>query len=69
MNRNVIVVIVLVILVLLTAVQAIQLSSLKSSIASGKVSVGSAPLQGAGSTASSSTPSSIDSLPSQVGGC
>ena len=64
MNRNVIIVIVLVVLVMLTAVQAIQLSSLKTSIITGKVSVGSAPAQ-----SSSSLPSSIDNLPSMVGGC
>ena len=64
MNRNVIIVIVLVVLVLLTAVQAIQLSSLKTSISTGKVSVGSAPAQGSGSV-----PSNLNDLPSMVGGC
>ena len=65
MNRNVIIVIVLVVLVLLTAVQAIQLSSLKSSISTGKVSVGNAPAQSSGA----SVPSNIQDLPSMVGGC
>ena len=65
MNRNVIIVIVLVVLVLLTAVQAIQLSSLKASIATGKVSVGNAPAQGSGGN----LPSNIQDLPSMVGGC
>ncbi len=64
MNRNVIIVVVLVVLVLLTAVQAIQLSSLKTGISTGKVSVGSAPSQSGGSTASN-----IQDLPSMVGGC
>jgi len=64
MNRNVIIVVVLVVLVLLTAVQAIQLSSLKTSIATGKVNVGSAP---AGS--GNSLPSNLNDLPSMVGGC
>ena len=64
MNRNVIIVVVLVVLVLLTAVQAIQLSSLKTSISTGKVSVGSAPTQSSGSV-----PSNIQDLPSMVGGC
>ena len=64
MNRNVIIVIVLVILVLLTAVQAIQLNSLKSSISTGKVNVGSAQSQSSGSV-----PSNIQDLPSMVGGC
>ncbi len=65
MNRNVIIVIVLVVLVLLTAVQAIQLSSLKTSISTGKISVGSAPAQSSGA----SVPSNIQDLPSMVGGC
>ena len=67
MNRNVIIVIVLVVLVLLTAVQAVQLNGLKTSISTGKVSVGSAPAQSSGSGAS--VPSSIQDLPSMVGGC
>ena len=66
MNRNVIIVIVLVVLVLLTAVQAIQLSSLKTSISAGKVSVGSAPIQSSGG---GSVPSNLQDLPSMVGGC
>ena len=66
MNRNVIIVIVLVVLVLLTAVQAIQLNGLKTSISTGKVSVGSAPVQSSGGV---SVPSSIQDLPSMVGGC
>ena len=65
MNRNVIIVIVLVVLVLLTAVQAIQLSSLKTSISTGKVAVGSAPSSSGGA----SVPSNIQNLPSMVGGC
>ena len=64
MNRNVIIVIVLVVLVLLTAVQAIQLSSLKTSIATGKVNVGSAPAQSSGNL-----PSNLNDLPSMVCGC
>ena len=64
MNRNVIIVIVLVVLVLLTAVQAIQLNSLKTSISTGKVSIGSAP-----SSSSAGVPSNIQDLPSMVGGC
>jgi len=65
MNRNVIIVVVLVVLVLLTAVQAIQLNSLKSSISTGKVNVGNSPTQSSGA----SVPSSIQDLPSMVGGC
>lgn len=66
MNRNTIIVIVLVVLVLFTAVQAIQLNSLKAQLKEGKVSVGSAPAA-AGSGAG--VPSSIENLPSMVGGC
>ena len=65
MNRNVVIVIVLVVLVLLTAVQAIQLSGLKTSISTGKVSVGSVPAQSSGGN----LPSNINDLPSMVGGC
>ena len=67
MNRNVIIVIVLAVLLLLTAVQAIQLNSLKTSISTGKVSVGSAPAQGSGG--GGGVPSNIQDLPSMVGGC
>ena len=66
MNRNVIIVIVLAVLLLLTAVQAIQLNSLKTSISTGKVSVGSAPAQGFGG--GGGVPSNIQDLPSMVGG-
>ena len=65
MNRNVVIVIVLVVLVLLTAVQAFQLSSLKTSISTGKVSVGNAPAQSSGN----SLPSNLNDLPSTIGGC
>ena len=68
MNRNVIIVIVLAVLLLLTAVQAIQLNSLKTSISTGKVSVGSAPAQGSGG-GGGVVPSNIQDLPSMVGGC
>jgi len=67
MNRNVIIVIVLVVLVLLTAVQAIQLSSLKSQIKTGSVSLGSGSAPSSGSGAS--VPSNIQNLPAMVGGC
>jgi len=66
MNRNVIIVIVLVVLVLLTAVQAVQLSSLKKGISQGKVNIGTAP---SASSDGASVPSSIQNLPSMVGGC
>ena len=67
MNRNVIIIVVLVVLVLLTAVQAIQLSSLKTSISAGKVSVGNAP--SGSNTKNSGAASSVQDLPSMVGGC
>jgi hypothetical protein len=68
MNRNVIIVIVLVVLVMLTAVQAIQLSSLKTSISTGKVSV-AANKPAASSAGAPALPSSLDDLPNMVGGC
>jgi len=67
MNKNMLIVIVLVVLVLLTAVQAVQLSSLKSQIKAGKISVGTS--QGATSGSSASVPSNLNDLPSMVGGC
>lgn len=66
MNRNTIIVVVLVVLVLLTAVQAIQLTSLKSGISTGSVNVASAPSSSGGGVAPSS---SLNDLPSMVGGC
>lgn len=66
MNRNVVIVIVLVVLVLLTAVQAIQLSSLKTSISSGKVNVAAGTPAG---KSGNSVASNINELPSMVGGC
>lgn len=68
MNKNVIIVIVLVVLVLLTAVQAIQLSSLKTSLSSGKVKAGSQPVS-SGHQSTVAVPSNIQDLPSMVGGC
>jgi len=65
MNRNVLIVIVLVVLVLLTAVQALQLNGLKKQISTGQVAVGA----GQPSPVSSGVPSSIQDLPSMVGGC
>lgn len=67
MNKNMIIVIVLAILVLITAVQAVQLNSLKNSISSGKVSLNNAP-SGVGAGGDSSA-SSLNELPSMVGGC
>lgn len=68
MNRNVIIVVVLVVLVLLTAVQAIQLSSLKTSIGTGNVNVASAPVSSSGGGGAVPS-SSLNDLPSMVGGC
>ena len=67
MNKNMLIVVVLVVLVLLTAVQAVQLSSLKTQIKTGKVSMGASP--SAASSGAVSTPSSLNDLPSMVGGC
>lgn len=65
MNRNVIVLIILAVLVLLTAAQAVQLNSLKTQISEGKISAGAAAGAGSGGGA----PSSLNDLPSMVGGC
>ena len=65
MNRNMVVLIILAVLVLLTAVQAVQLNSLKTQISEGKISAGNAPSAASGGAA----PSSLNDLPSMVGGC
>ena len=64
MNRNILIVLVLVILVVLTVVQTIQLASLKSQVSSGKVAVASG-----GGASGGNVPSSVNELPSMVGGC
>ena len=72
MNKNTVIVIVLVVLVLVTVVQAVQLVSLKSKISQGGLSVGSSTQKtqvAAGGSGSPNVPSSIQNLPTMVGGC
>lgn len=71
MKQTTIVAIILAVLLLVSVVQAFQLTSLKSKIVDGKVSLGatksSTPLATGSSTGS--LPSSIKDLPQMVGGC
>ncbi len=72
MNKNLIIVLVLAVLVVVSAVQTVQLASLKSNIGSGGVSLGSSNVPQTNSvkgSSSSSGGSSLDDLPSMVGGC
>lgn len=72
MNKNTVIVIVLVVLVLVTLVQAVQLVGLKSKLASGQLKVGGAAqntVSQSGQQGSPNVPSSIQNLPTMVGGC
>ena len=65
MNKNVIIAIVLGILLLLTVVQAFQVNTIKDKLSGGvSLSTGAAPSGGG-----LSVPSSLDNLPTMVGGC
>ena len=66
MNKNVIFAIILAILILISAVQAVQLTTLKS-----KIDAGSVKIAGTKTTVQSSTggASSVNDLPTMVGGC
>ena len=69
MNKNILIAVILVVLVAVSVIQTVQLTSLKSKISDSGVS-----LKGSSSTVltkntQSSTPSSLDNLPSMVGGC
>ena len=78
MKSATIVAIVLGVLVVLSMVQAVQLNSLKSKVANGELSIGastttqaksaSAPTSG-GHSGGGALPSSIQNLPTMVGGC
>lgn len=71
MNQNVVIAIVLGALVLIAAIEAYQLTSLKTKVMSGGVQVasaGAAP-QVAGGGGTPALPSSLQNLPSMVGGC
>ena len=73
MNKNTVIVIVLLVLVFVTVVQTFKLFQLKNQIASGGLKVGSSTQGGASQTGQGAgnvqVPSSIQNLPSMVGGC
>ncbi|PIN77273.1 hypothetical protein COV16_06945 [Candidatus Woesearchaeota archaeon CG10_big_fil_rev_8_21_14_0_10_34_8] len=71
LDKNTILVIALVVLFLFAGVQAIQLSVIKNQIAEGGFTTGGSSLGTSVSSGSStaSGSSSLDSLPSMVGGC
>jgi len=71
MKQTTIIAIILGVLVLVSAVQAVQLSSLKSTIQEGGISISSvkAPLSASSGSTGASMPSSIQDLPQMVGGC
>ena len=68
MNKNLLIMIVLAVLVLVSAVQAVQLNDLRTKIASGEIKTTGAATS-TGSSGAASVPSSIQNLPSMVGGC
>ena len=67
MNKNVVIAIVLGALVLIAGVQAFQLFTLKTKLASGQISTGTATQSGGGG--SPQLPSNLKELPNMVGGC
>ena len=76
MKQTTIMAIALVVLLLITAVQALQLRGLKVALDEGKMTIGGSsgkvtPTASSGGSGSSagSLPSSIQNLPSMVGGC
>ncbi len=76
MKQTTIMAIALVVLLLITAVQALQLRGLKVALDEGKMTIGGArgkvtPTASSGGSGGSagSLPSSIQNLPSMVGGC
>lgn len=74
MKSTTIVTVVMVVLVVLSIVQAVQLNNLKSEIANEDLSIGSStsttPLSSGGSGSEpAALPTSIQNLPTMVGGC
>lgn len=72
MNQNVVIAIVLGALVLIAAVEAYQLMGIKDKISSGGVQVataGAPAAQATGGGGAPALPSSLQNLPSMVGGC
>jgi len=69
MNKNMVIAIVLGALVLIAGIQAFQLFSLKTTLASGGGSSVAATQSSGGSGGSPKLPSSLENLPTMVGGC
>ena len=69
MNKNMIIVIVLAVLVVISAVQAVQLSGLKEKISSGNFKTVSGSSSQSASLGANTEPTSLENLPSMVGGC
>ena len=67
MKKETILMALLVVLVVVSAVQAVQLVTLSSAISGGTIAKSSVVTSGSGSGAS--IPSSLQNLPSMVGGC
>lgn len=65
MNKNIIIAIVLGVLLLLSVVQAFQVNEIKETISSGGVKVAAT----GGASGGANVPSSLQNLPSMVGGC
>lgn len=69
MNKNMLVVVVLVVLVVIAAVQAVQLNTLKDKV-SGASSISTPTVSsGGGSGQAADLPTSLQNLPTMVGGC
>lgn len=78
MNRNLVIGIVLALLVVISAVQAFQLASIKGKLGTGPSTGGAVKTTaqtttptaaGGGATPPAQLPSSLENLPSMVGGC
>ncbi len=70
MNKNLIIAVVLGVLVVFAAIQAFQLMGLKDSLAGRSTATVSTPVQSSGGGAGApALPSSLQDLPSMVGGC
>jgi len=64
MNKNIIIAVVLGILLVLSVVQAFQVNDIKEKIESGNIKV-----SGAATGGGANVPSSLQNLPTMVGGC
>lgn len=69
MNKNMIIVIVLAVLIVISAVQAVQLSGLKEKISTGTLKTSTGGSSQNVAVGQGSAPTSLENLPSMVGGC